>query len=554
MEDFQWLFRQFFRFLLFASLILSSGVASARTFSFVNNCNYPVWFGFSSGGNSPAPANNNYQLTANGGTNQVTIPANGWSGVIAGRTNCVNGSCDTADCGGGAGACVHGFSQPATQAEFTLNPTGTDFYDVEVINGFNIPISITPSATSQANNPYFCGSPGAASPSAGLGACSWQFAPPLVEYQWVTNGGSACAANSDCNGGNVCGLSFNPGNTPLLKKTCGKLLGYWTADQICGVQRDYGAPFNCSQTVPGQTGLTWWNLYACVNVGSCYSPGAQPNCCGCVNWDQIGISVPASPITQQCRAANPNWTGTVQPSLAWLKQACPTAYTYPFDDMSSTFTCQSMANNNNVVNYTITFCPNGNNTPVPPPSGKCLPPATIQASNTADKKSITLTWQQPSGSDTITTYQVNDWTNKPIWTGTATSFTDTTLPGTNGKFIYFLYSNCPSGQSAGVEEDVTISDNTPPTPPTVCQPPANIKASFTADKKSITLTWQQPANSSPISNYQISDWTNKLMWTGTALSFTDTTLPGTNGKFTYFLYSNCNNGLSKGVQEDVMIN
>jgi len=41
-----------------------------------------------------------------------------------------------------------------------------------------------------------------------------------------------------------------------------------------------------------------------------------------------------------------------------LKDACPTAYTYPYDDMSSTFTC-SNANEKgtNLVNYVITFCP-----------------------------------------------------------------------------------------------------------------------------------------------------------------------------------------------------
>src|SRR5262249_9279347 len=152
----------------------------------------------------------------------------------------------------------------------------------------------------------------------------------------------------------------------LLQKTCGRLLGYWTADQICGIQRNYGAPFNCSQTLPApQNNLTWWNLFACVGVGSCYASGAGTNCCGCVNWDQIGIPVPPGPTTAQCVNQNPNWVNGVLPGLSWLKKACPTVYTYPFDDMSSTFTCQQMVNGTNAVNYTITFCPAGVSPPPP---------------------------------------------------------------------------------------------------------------------------------------------------------------------------------------------
>ena len=45
------------------------------------------------------------------------------------------------------------------------------------------------------------------------------------------------------------------------------------------------------------------------------------------------------------------------PTLTWLKKACPTAYTYPFDDMSSTFICKNIKNGKNTVNYEIVFCP-----------------------------------------------------------------------------------------------------------------------------------------------------------------------------------------------------
>ncbi|MBA3661537.1 MAG: glycoside hydrolase family 16 protein [Gammaproteobacteria bacterium] len=92
------------------------------------------------------------------------------------------------------------------------------------------------------------------------------------------------------------------------------------------------------------------------------------------------------------------------------------------------------------------------------------------------------------------------------------------------------------------------------TPPVgTCLPPANIKATITANKKQATLTWDAPVNSDPISNYQVNDWLNRVMWKGAAKKFVDASLPGTNGKFTYFLYSNCGAKMSKGVQYDLMI-
>lgn len=333
---------------------------NARFFTILNQCSHTVWFGFVSGATSPTiiPPNNNYELAPFGGRSVVDIPAAGWSGVIAGRTNCTDAGCVTADCAGGKKGCVHGFQPPATQAEFTVQNSDTDFYDIEIINGINLPVSITPSVGSQENKPYWCGSPGAVKPSAGLGACSWDLKPPLLEYNWVENGGNTCVSDRDCGGGTMCGLSFNPGHQQLLQLTCGHLLGYWSANQICGIQRDYGAPFYCSDRPKGQEELTWWNLFACVDVGSCYQPGALNTCCGCANWNEEGIAVPGPSYTGQCENKNSNWVDVVKPTLWWLKSACPSAYSYPFDDMSSTFTCSSIAPNGaNTVDYTITFCP-----------------------------------------------------------------------------------------------------------------------------------------------------------------------------------------------------
>lgn len=386
---------------------ISSGGPGSRTVNFVNQCPFPVWFGFISGATknkngeetcnvdadcwpnntcvdrggggkhcfwtNPIPANNNFRLAPNGGTNSVLIPfvqtpLNAvFSGAAAGRTNCTAAGCETGDCGAGTGGCPpgKGFMQPATQAEFTFNTNQNDFYDVEAVNGMNIPVSMAPiSGLTNPNDPYFCGTPGAVTTNSQMGPCSWNFTPTRVEFNWVRAGGAACTSNANCQAGTVCGLSFNPGHNPLLQKTCGKLLGYWNANQICGVQNNYGEPFNCQQQLPAPNqAFKVFNLLGCAPIPSCYQDGAGNNCCGCVNWDQVGVQVPPAPFTKQCVNSNVFWKTNVMPDLKWIKQACPSIYTFPFDDQSSTFQCQVMQNNNgtpvNSVGYTITFCPGG---------------------------------------------------------------------------------------------------------------------------------------------------------------------------------------------------
>jgi hypothetical protein len=51
---------------------------------------------------------------------------------------------------------------------------------------------------------------------------------------------------------------------------------------------------------------------------------------------------------------NPIWAANTQPWLANLKQACPSAYSYPFDDATSNFQCQAQGSTN-VLGYSIGF-------------------------------------------------------------------------------------------------------------------------------------------------------------------------------------------------------
>jgi hypothetical protein len=142
--------------------------------------------------------------------------------------------------------------------------------------------------------------------------------------------------------------------------TCGKLLGYWSHDQFCGQNLGKVYPDAHCDMVLGSpnAGQTLWNLLGCVDVPSCYQDQSGENCCGCVNWQDEIDSV--SPDTLLCKYKNPNWLTYVKPYLQYLKMACPSAYTYPYDDHSSTYTCSYYAPDSsvNMVNYEIAFCPN----------------------------------------------------------------------------------------------------------------------------------------------------------------------------------------------------
>ena len=99
---------------------------------------------------------------------------------------------------------------------------------------------------------------------------------------------------------------------------------------------------------------TYTNLYGCS--GAYVSSGYQPNqpvdkVCGCYNWE----SSPAG--TEQCVSANPDWLKISYPWAKLLKDMCPLAYSYAYDDMSSTFTCGGAGDGS--LSYDFEFCPGG---------------------------------------------------------------------------------------------------------------------------------------------------------------------------------------------------
>jgi Thaumatin family len=208
---------------------------SPRTFTVTNKCTQKVWAAARPTTTFP---NGQYVEMAPGYSFVVGVP-NGWSGRVWGKTGCTTTGMRTTCASDGL---------PASLAELTLtsSPTGLDFYDVSLVDGFNLPIAIVAVGhTPDTAHPYNCGDP-------------------------------TCSANLDA--------------------TCAQ-------------------PFQ--RVVSGA-------VIACAN-----------DAC-----KVIGMN-------------NPNDPSCIYPNqyTRFFKTACPTSYSYPQDDPTSTFTCKGISS------YEIVFCP-----------------------------------------------------------------------------------------------------------------------------------------------------------------------------------------------------
>lgn len=233
--------------------------ASAATFTLSNGCSYTVWPGILSNAGSSLLSNGGFEL-GSGESASLQAPA-GWSGRFWGRTGCTfsssgTGSCASGDCNGQLQCEGAGAATPATLAEFSLAGTqanvNQDFYDVSLVDGFNIPVAV------------------------------------------VATGGSGMCGTAGC----ASDLNLN----------CPTALQVVMSD----VEGDGGGSV----------------VVGCKSA--CDAFGAAEYCC-------------------QGAYANPS---TCKPSVysQLFKNACPNAYSYAYDDPTSTFTCTG-------ADYTILFCP-----------------------------------------------------------------------------------------------------------------------------------------------------------------------------------------------------
>ncbi|XP_025677539.2 uncharacterized protein [Arachis hypogaea] len=144
---------------VFISLLLTLHLSLlgviATKFTLVNKCDYTVWPGIQS--NAGAPLSTTGFVLQPGKSTPVTAAA-GWSGRFWGRTLCSQNStgkfsCVTGDCGSGKLECSGNGATGATLAEFTLGSFGgLDFFDVSLVDGYNVPMLVAPIGGSSAGN------------------------------------------------------------------------------------------------------------------------------------------------------------------------------------------------------------------------------------------------------------------------------------------------------------------------------------------------------------------------------------------------------------------
>ncbi|KAL3527219.1 hypothetical protein ACH5RR_011875 [Cinchona calisaya] len=228
----------------------------SATFTLVNQCSYTIWPGLLSGAGTPQLPTTGFPLNP-GQSTPVSVPS-GWSGRLWGRTLCSQDpttgtfTCITGDCGSGTVECAgRGAAPPCTLAEFTLNGGGgLDFYDVSLVDGYNLPMMVVPQGGSRGGN--------------------------------CTTAGCVSDLNSGC-----------PSELKLMSSSS-----------------------SSSECV------------ACKSA--CVAFGDPQYCC---------IGEYGSPQTCQPTSYS-----------EYFKSACPRAYSYAYDDGTSTFTCPS-------ADYIISFCP-----------------------------------------------------------------------------------------------------------------------------------------------------------------------------------------------------
>ncbi|GLT41931.1 hypothetical protein SLA2020_159580 [Shorea laevis] len=131
-------------------IILASGAklyVNAVNFTLVNLCKETIWPGIITHNNNPGEG-----FTLKMGQTALYNVPDGWSGRIWARTGCSfdkNGGnassiCQTGDCGPSVN-CTSPGNLPVTIAELTLGVGGLiDYYDVSLVDGFNVPIVVKP--------------------------------------------------------------------------------------------------------------------------------------------------------------------------------------------------------------------------------------------------------------------------------------------------------------------------------------------------------------------------------------------------------------------------
>lgn len=146
---------------LSAALQVLVALCSACSFTVYNNCPHTIWPATLAGAGTPQLPTTGFRLAAG---ESAQIPASlGWSGRIWARTGCFfdehgEGTCQTGDCGGKLQCGGMAALPPATLFEITLATSSStrDFYDVSLVDGYNLPVYAAPRGSAAACNATGC--------------------------------------------------------------------------------------------------------------------------------------------------------------------------------------------------------------------------------------------------------------------------------------------------------------------------------------------------------------------------------------------------------------
>ena len=285
-----------------------------------NWCTDDVYPGLLTQGGS-GPSTTGFHLSP--GSNQSLYVSSNWQGRVWGRTNCSfssngqgqgnNGqACSTGDCGGALSCQIAGAS-PATLAEFTLEGGESQtYYDISLVDGYNLPLAIVmlPNGNSQLEN----------------------------MSQSETN--PSCVASV----GDIAPQDFNP---------------YSGGQQFLGTSSSDPLAFSTSQSDSEIADWCPWDL----QVDPPMSPGN-----GVYPYPDGNVQRPAfDPCLSACAKYNQDsycctgsYDGPGKCSSNYYSKAaksmCPDAYSYAYDDKTSTFIVPQGAG------FQVIFCPGGRST------------------------------------------------------------------------------------------------------------------------------------------------------------------------------------------------
>lgn len=272
-----------------------------------------------------------------------------------------------------------------------------------------------------------------------LGNCSWDYDPSSTiaganinnDFYWVTPGADDGCATSSLP--QLCGMAWSAGPSAVdptgkapINRRLGSFMGINTLDvfsayTVQGTNNgtwgsvnlftkygldiqipnqtsidNYGSVPN-QVIFPGNTYASYYVLIGCPAVSttsslnSCYQTPVNndfAHCCGCVDWSNTTPEHQCGYVSQGGYTAgmNVDWTTnnivapvgsyTPQQAVTWIKDACPTAYAYTYDDPSSSFQCTQDGATNLNTSYQVTFCPGGiSGLPAGAAEGRNIPPA-----------------------------------------------------------------------------------------------------------------------------------------------------------------------------------